>query len=85
MPDLAKLSIKSARTALQKKTFSARELTRASLEAIREKDPDIHAFLEVFEDALEQADEADRKITEGEGSPLLCIPIAIKDNLHYIS
>ncbi len=81
MPDLSSLSITSARTALQKKVFSAHELTKASLEVIREKDRNVHAFLEVFDDALEQADEADRKIAEGEDLPLLGIPMAIKDNM----
>ena len=81
MPDLSKLSIKNARIALQQKEFSARELTRASLDAIREKDNDIHAFLEVFDNALEQADRADKKIAKGEDTPLLGIPVAIKDNM----
>lgn len=81
MPDLSKLSIKSARTALKKKEFSARELTQASLDAIKKKDSDIHAFLEVFDDVLKQADEADKKINKGEDMPLLGIPVAIKDNM----
>lgn len=81
MPDISKLSIKSVRAALQKKEFSARELTGASLDAIKEKDNNIHAFLEVFEDALEQADEADKRIANEENLPLLGIPIAIKDNM----
>ncbi len=81
MPDLANLSIKSARDALQKKEFSARELAQASLDVIKEKDKDVHAFLEVFDDVLAQADEADKKITKGENLPLLGIPVAIKDNI----
>ncbi len=81
MPDLFKLSIKSARQALKKKEFSARELTRASLEAIEKKDGDIHAFLEVFDDALAQADEADGIIADGGDLALLGIPVAIKDNM----
>lgn len=81
MPDLAKLSVQSARAALEKKEFSARELTEASLDAIEKKDQDIHAFLEVFDDVLEQADEADKKIAAGKNSPLLGVPVAIKDNM----
>ena len=81
MPDISKLSIKSARAALQKKAFSARELTRVSLDAIEEQDNGIHAFLEVFDDALAQADEADRKIAGGVDLPLLGISVAIKDNM----
>ena len=81
MPDISKLSIKSARMALQRKEFSARELTSVSLDAIEEQDNNVHAFLEVFDDALAQADEADRKIAGGFDLPLLGIPVAIKDNM----
>lgn len=81
MPDLSKLSIKNARIALQKKEFSARELTQASLDALKEKDGEVHAFLEIFDDVLTQADDGDKKIANGENLPLLGIPIAIKDNI----
>ena len=81
MLDLSKLSIKSARLALGKKEFSARQLTESSLNVIKEKDNDIHAFLEVFDDALEQADNADKRIKNGEDLPLLGIPVAVKDNM----
>src|SRR5690606_4487957 len=43
----------------------------------------IHAFLEVFDDALKQAEEADKKIKEGIDLPLLGIPVAIKDNMLF--
>lgn len=81
MLDISKLSIKSAREALKNKVFSSRELTEACLDAIKKKDSDIHAFLEVFDNVLKQADEADKRITNGEDAPLLGIPIAIKDNI----
>ena len=85
MIDLSELTIKGACEDLKKKKFSARELTQASLDVINEKDTDIHAFLEVFDDALDQADEADKRIASGEFAsrrmPLLGIPIAIKDNM----
>src|SRR3990167_3016047 len=81
MINLENLTIKKARENLKAKEFSARELTVASLDAIKEKDGDINAFLEVFDDALEQADDVDRKIKDGLDLPLLGIPIAIKDNM----
>lgn len=77
MIDISKLTIVSAREALRKGEFSARELTQACLDAIKEKDGEIHAFLEVFDDALEQADNADLNL------PLGGIPIAIKDNMLF--
>ena len=75
MINLENLTIKKARENLKAKEFSARELVQASLNAIQEKDKDIHAFLEVFDDALEQADRADTSL------PFGGIPIAIKDNM----
>lgn len=89
MIDINSLTIKDAREALKSKKFSSRELVQAHLDLIKEKDKDIHAFLEVFSDALEQADEADKRIEAGEDLPLLGIPLALKDNMlvkgHHVS
>ncbi|OHA90706.1 MAG: glutaminyl-tRNA synthase (glutamine-hydrolyzing) subunit A [Candidatus Zambryskibacteria bacterium RIFCSPLOWO2_01_FULL_48_25] len=81
--DLSKLTIKGARESLRKKEFTSRELTQASLSLIEEKDGNIHAFLEVYDDVLSQADEADKKISAGVDLPLLGIPIALKDNMLF--
>jgi aspartyl-tRNA(Asn)/glutamyl-tRNA(Gln) amidotransferase subunit A len=52
------------------------------LENIKEKDGQVHAYLEVFADVLEQAKEADKRIAEKNNVTLLTgIPIAIKDNI----
>lgn len=83
MLDLSTLNISSAREGLKNKKFSSRDLTLASIEAIKNKDGELHAFLEVFEDALAQADEADKKIAEGIDLPLLGIPLALKDNILF--
>ncbi len=83
MIDISSLTIVSAREALKKGEFSAKELTEATLKTIKEKDPQIHAFLEVFDDAISQAEEADRRIKSGEDLPLLGIPLAIKDNILF--
>ncbi|MES2214145.1 MAG: Asp-tRNA(Asn)/Glu-tRNA(Gln) amidotransferase subunit GatA [Patescibacteria group bacterium] len=81
MIDLSTLTIKSAREALKKGEFTSVELTQGCIDAIKEKDGDIHAFLEVFDDALVQAEEADKKIKSGVDLPLLGIPFALKDNI----
>ncbi len=54
-----------------------------ALATIREKNGDINAFLDVYEDALVLAQEATEKIARGEGTdqPLLGIPLAIKNNI----
>ncbi len=84
MTSLPDLSLTQAQTALQKGEISSRELTQAALERISTLDGRLHAFLHVAaESALAQADEADRrrKTVDGEKSPLLGIPLAVKDVL----
>ncbi len=75
-------SILATASALRKREFSCEELTRYYLDAIGEKDGDIHAYLEVYAEALEQARAADKRISAGmSNSPLVGIPIAVKDNI----
>jgi aspartyl-tRNA(Asn)/glutamyl-tRNA(Gln) amidotransferase subunit A len=84
--DLSALTIRKAHESLIRGDFSAVELTQAYLNQIAAKNKDIHAYLEVFGDALEEAKKADVRIADckksGETIPLLCgIPFAIKDNI----
>ena len=80
--DLSTLTIAEARRALDAKEYSALELTNAYLDAIGEKDGEIHAYLEVWADsAREEAKAADKMIAAGKSQPLTGIPIAIKDNI----
>jgi aspartyl-tRNA(Asn)/glutamyl-tRNA(Gln) amidotransferase subunit A len=81
MNPLNELNISQARTGLKSGEFSSKELTEACLQAIKTKDGEIHAMLEVYEDALSQAEEADKKIKEGIDLPLLGVPFVIKDNM----
>jgi aspartyl-tRNA(Asn)/glutamyl-tRNA(Gln) amidotransferase subunit A len=80
--NIASLTIAAARKALDAKEFSAVALTEAYIDAIRRADPDIHAYLEVWETtALSEAKEADARIARGDSMSLTGIPIAIKDNI----
>lgn len=79
MIDLKNLTIKKAHEALVRGDFTARELAQVYLDAIAKKDGEIHAYLEVYDDVLKQADEAQRKVAPG--NVLAGIPIAIKDNM----
>lgn len=82
MIDLKNLTISSAHKALVSKQFSCVELVKAYLEQIKKVDRDINAYLEVFDDCLEQAKEADKRFEAGEiDNILLGIPFAIKDNI----
>ena len=79
--DIDSLTIAAAQTDLRAKKYSALELTEAYLTRIKERDPAVHAYLEVFEDAREAARAADARRAAGEDTPLLGIPLAIKDNI----
>ncbi|MEK7182188.1 MAG: Asp-tRNA(Asn)/Glu-tRNA(Gln) amidotransferase subunit GatA [Patescibacteria group bacterium] len=75
-------NIKEAHKHLIDGDFSSEELTKECLKIIKEKNKNINAYLEVFEEsALKQADEADKKIKEGNCTELTGIPLAIKDNI----
>jgi aspartyl-tRNA(Asn)/glutamyl-tRNA(Gln) amidotransferase subunit A len=77
------MTIAEAAATLRSHKISVRELWDACEKAAQERNPELHAFLEIF-DADESAIEAAQKRidTEGEKAPLLCgIPLAIKDNI----
>jgi len=83
MINLNDLTIEKAHDALLRGDFTSRELTESYINAIKEKDKDIHAYLEVFSDALAQADIADKKIKDGSATLLTGIPFAVKDNILF--
>ena len=64
---------------------TAEDVTRACLDKIKELNPKINAFVEVWEDdALKQAQALDAKKARGEKlGPLAGVPVAIKDNILY--
>ena len=70
------------RKQLDNKEISSVELTKGYLKTISEKNDKLNAFITVTEElALKGAEEADRRIAEGETAPLLGIPLAVKDNI----
>jgi len=74
------LSLSEARDALQAKTLSSVDLTRAHLESIAAGNEQLNAFIEVtLEKALAMAAESDARIARGEGGPLEGLPLGIKD------
>ncbi|MCE2452740.1 MAG: Asp-tRNA(Asn)/Glu-tRNA(Gln) amidotransferase GatCAB subunit A, partial [Nitrospinae bacterium] len=83
MNDLLQLGITEILESLRAREFSAEELTRAYLERIDDTEARVHAYLSVLEDeALSAARAADAKIGAGDhGSPLLGVPVAVKDLL----
>ncbi len=79
--NLVSLTISEAQKKLRKKEISSIELTNAYLDRIEKYDSKINSFVTVTrEEALENAKEADKKLAKNDNSPLLGIPLAIKDN-----
>ena len=71
--------------AVQAGTLTARQAVQESLQKIKELNPQINAFVEVWpEEALKRAEEIDARRSRGEklGS-LAGVPIGIKDNILY--
>ncbi len=77
------MTIVEAARALRARDFSVRDLWDACSKAIEEKNPELHAYLEIFEADDVAIVAAQKRIdTEGEKAPLMCgIPLAIKDNI----
>lgn len=76
-----KLTIKETRKLLDSKQVSAKELAGNFLKTIEEKNKNLNAYLEVYDDVLNQAEEAQKMIDSGNGKDLTGIPLAIKDNI----
>ncbi|MDB5244875.1 MAG: hypothetical protein JWN18_745 [Parcubacteria group bacterium] len=75
------LTIVRAAQALRTKECTVRELWDACATAAREKNPELNAYLEIF-DVDEAAIEAAQKRIEAGDASLLCgIPLALKDNI----
>jgi aspartyl-tRNA(Asn)/glutamyl-tRNA(Gln) amidotransferase subunit A len=81
MIDLKTLTISKAHNAFIKGEYSAVDLANAYLEVIKSKNKELNIFLEVYDDVLAQAEEADKRIKAGKATVLAGIPIALKDNI----
>lgn len=78
--ELYTLTIAQARALLDSREISSVALTRSVLERISTKESEIQAVLTLTADeALAEAEKADRLISRGEGRPLTGIPLGIKD------
>ncbi len=83
MNEILTLTARELSEKLQAREVSSEEATRTYLERIDETDERVHAYLKVLGDeALEAAREADKHLGNGGGtSPLLGLPVAVKDLL----
>jgi len=67
---------------IARREVSSRELVEACVARIGAYDTRLNAFKEVYvEQALAAAEEADRRVVSHDHSPLLGVPVAVKDDL----
>ncbi len=82
MSNLLGHTIVSARTGLRTRQFTSQELTRAYLDQIHKHNARLNAYITVDDEyAMQMARAADERIARGDDTPLLGVPIAVKDVL----
>lgn len=81
--NILKLTVEQAHKDLIDGTYSAQDLLLACKKNIDEKNGEIHAFLEVFDDAEDMAKRADEMIKEGKATLMTGIPVSLKDNILF--
>lgn len=85
--ELNTLTIEQAGEGIRKKDFSVTELVSSCRDAIAKRDGDLHAYLEVFDDALDDARARDEELAAYDAGErrdlprLFGIPLAVKDNI----
>lgn len=76
------MNLTELRKKLDGKEISSVEITKEYIEKSKKLNPELGAYITICEDtALSQAEAADKRIAAGESTPLLGIPLAIKDNI----
>ncbi len=81
MINLKELTIKKVHDSFLNGEYTPLDLVKEYLEQINTNDKDIHAYLEIYSDILEQAEKADKIIKSGKSTLLTGIPISVKDNI----
>ncbi|MEW5908132.1 MAG: Asp-tRNA(Asn)/Glu-tRNA(Gln) amidotransferase subunit GatA [Patescibacteria group bacterium] len=82
MIDLKNLTIKKTQEMIKKREISSKELISYYFDVVKNKNKNIHAYLEVFKDAFETAKNQDKEILSGSmAKPFFGIALAIKDNI----
>ncbi len=81
--DLSRLTALEMGSMIRNREISVAEVTRASLDRIKEREPLYHSFITVCEkEAMERAEKVQKGIEDGTyTSPLAGVPMAVKDNM----
>jgi aspartyl-tRNA(Asn)/glutamyl-tRNA(Gln) amidotransferase subunit A len=74
------LTIKDVHKGYIDGTLSVKEVVSAYLKSARAQNPDIHAYLEIYDDTDAQIAYAEQLLKQGKSTPVTGIPFAIKDN-----
>jgi len=77
--DLKNLNIENTHEHFKNGDFTVRELVDEYLKVIKEKNPTINAYLEIYKDIDEQVEKAQEMFKNGKATILTGIPIALKD------
>jgi aspartyl-tRNA(Asn)/glutamyl-tRNA(Gln) amidotransferase subunit A len=77
------MSIRTLRTQFLEGTYTPLNAFESATKVITERDDDIHAFLHVYDDARQAAEDATKRYQEeGESAPMLLgVPVAVKNNI----
>ncbi|OGI90489.1 glutaminyl-tRNA synthase (glutamine-hydrolyzing) subunit A [Candidatus Nomurabacteria bacterium RIFCSPLOWO2_01_FULL_40_15] len=81
--DLKNLTIEGVHQNFLDGKYTCRELVEEYLKVIKEKNKELNAYIEIYDDVLAQADEADKRFADGSATLMTGIPIAIKDNILF--
>ena len=87
MAELFEMGIREIQSGLMNGEFSAREVAESALARIAEQDKEVHAYLEMTEEAaLDAAEKIDMVLESGVDlsviGPLAGVPVAYKDNMN---
>lgn len=76
-------TVSNLRTKFIAGDYTPTEAVQAALDVIKAKDGEVHAFLDVYEDALKEAEVATEEYKKkgADTPPLLGVPIALKNNI----
>lgn len=78
--ELTSFTLTELRAALRQGETTSVAATQAILDRITAVDNEIKSYITICDElALVQAEEADRRLAKGEQSPLLGVPVAVKD------
>ena len=81
--DLKNLTIEKAHESLSNGEYTVTELVNSYLDIIKEKNREINAYLEIYDDVLDQAKKSEEMFKNGTATLMTGIPVALKDNMLF--